>query len=244
MNHERRSTNDAPKFMNEFRTGVIRPVQCLKEGWELIKDQYWLLFGITAVGFMLGGATMYILLGAMMCGIFYSYLRKIDGQPVQFDDLFKGMSFIGAGLLLVVIMIAPTFILMGFIYAPFIVAAVMGQNLSEEELISLLIAGAVVDVFLIILMSCFHSLLLFSFPLLVDRNLTAWEAVKLSARAVWANLGGVAGLFGVSFLLYFVGILCCIVGAYLTIPIILAGNAVAYRKIFPRDAFRGPGGYN
>ena len=24
----------------EFKTGVIRPVKCMREGWELIKDQY------------------------------------------------------------------------------------------------------------------------------------------------------------------------------------------------------------
>jgi hypothetical protein len=32
----------------EFRTGVIKPLECIKEGWALIKDQYWLFFGIFA----------------------------------------------------------------------------------------------------------------------------------------------------------------------------------------------------
>ncbi len=47
----------------EFKTGVIRPVECFKEGWELIKSQYWMLFAVTLVGAMLGGASLYILLG-------------------------------------------------------------------------------------------------------------------------------------------------------------------------------------
>jgi len=30
----------------EFRSGVISPVECVKEGWQLIKDQYWLFSGL------------------------------------------------------------------------------------------------------------------------------------------------------------------------------------------------------
>ena len=64
----------------DFKVGVIHPVECYKEGWELIKDQYWLLFGITLVGAMIGGASLYILFGAMICGIFYCYFQKIDAE--------------------------------------------------------------------------------------------------------------------------------------------------------------------
>ncbi len=28
---------------DEFTTGAIQPVECFKEGWEIIKDEYWLL---------------------------------------------------------------------------------------------------------------------------------------------------------------------------------------------------------
>jgi len=47
--------------MNEikFNTGVIRPVECMREGWELIKDQFWLFFAITLVGIIIAGSTMY-----------------------------------------------------------------------------------------------------------------------------------------------------------------------------------------
>ena len=27
----------------EFTTGQIRPIECVKEAWALIKDEYWLL---------------------------------------------------------------------------------------------------------------------------------------------------------------------------------------------------------
>ena len=49
----------------EFKTGVINPVECVKEGFERIKNDYWLLFAILLVGGLIGGATMYVLAGAM-----------------------------------------------------------------------------------------------------------------------------------------------------------------------------------
>ena len=38
----------------EIRTGVIRPVECVTEGWELIKTNYWILFAILFVGVIIG----------------------------------------------------------------------------------------------------------------------------------------------------------------------------------------------
>ena len=52
----------------EFRTGVISPVECVKEGFERIKNDYWLLFAISLVGGLIGGFTMYILAGLLVLG--------------------------------------------------------------------------------------------------------------------------------------------------------------------------------
>src|SRR6476660_9400872 len=94
----------------EFRTGVINPVECVKQGFELIKSDYWLLFAVTLVGMLIGGFTMDILMGAMMCGIMYAFLNKIDGRTVTFDDLWKGMSWFLPGLLVVLLIVVPVFV--------------------------------------------------------------------------------------------------------------------------------------
>lgn len=239
----------------KFKIGVIRPVECFKEGWELIKDQYWLLFGITLVGAMIGGASLYIAFGAMICGIFYCYFQKIDGRAVKFEDLFKGFDYFLAGLIVVIFIVVPLIIVYAFIYLPFIIAIIMGSKLSQSEFITLLTSSLLIDLIFVVLMVCLHTLLIFSFPLIVDRNLSGWQAMRLSARAVWGNLSGVAGLFVVGFGINLVGMLLFCVGIYFTVPIIIAGNIVAYRKVFPRleepsfippppDAYRGAGGYN
>ena len=221
--------------MAEINTGVIRPVECMKEGWELIKNDYWIFFAITLVGLLLGGVSMYILVGAMVCGIFYCYLQKIDGKPVVFDNLWKGFEWLVPGLVATIVMVVPMFIVLGFIYAPFIAAAVMGSKLSESEMIGLLVGAVAIDLVFIVVMICFHTLLMFTFPLMVDRKLGAFDAMKTSAKAVWRNLGGIAGFYGVAFILSLVGVITCGLGTYFVIPIIMAGTTVAYRKIFPKQ---------
>lgn len=220
----------------EFQTGVIKPVECIKEGFELIKSDYWILFALTWVAGLIGAFTLYILFGAMACGMFYCYLRKIDGDSVSFDDLWKGFGWWLPGFVVMLFIIVPMFIVYGVIYVPVIMAAVMGQNLSQDEMMGLLIGAFSVDLIFVIIMVCFHTLLMFSFPLIVDRNLSAVKAMTTSARAVLRNLGGVVGLILVNFGLVLVGELAFCVGVYFVIPILVAGNVVAYRKVFPSTA--------
>lgn len=222
----------------EFRTGVIKPVECVKEGWELIKNDYWVLFAVGLVGGLIGGFSMYILLGAMVCGIFYCYLQVIDGKSVSFDGLWKGFEYFVPGLVVTLFIVVPMIIVYAVIYAPFIMAAVMGSKLSESEMMTLIFGALAVDLVFIVIMVCFHTLLMFSFPLIIDRNLSGFQAMKTSARAVWENLGGVVGLIVVNFVLMIVGYLALCIGLYFVIPIMIAGNAVAYRKIFPAPTER------
>lgn len=217
----------------QFRTGVINPVECVKEGFELIKKDYWLLFAIGLVGGLIGGATMYILAGAMICGIMFSFLKAIDGKPVTFDDLWKGMNYFGPGLVVILVIIVPLIVFYIFVYISMLGAIIGGAQAGEAGLAAAFVVIGIIDLVFLIIMICFHTLLMFSFPLLVDRNLGAIDAMKTSASAVWQNLGGVAGLVGVNFVLMIVGYAALCIGLYFVIPIMIAGNVVAYRRVFP-----------
>jgi hypothetical protein len=219
----------------QFRTGVIKPIECAKEAFQLIKSDYWLLFAIWLVGGMIGGVSLMIAAGAMTCGTFYAYLRKIDGHPVSFDDLWKGMNWFGSGLVVMLLIIVPIIVIYGLIYIPVLIAAAMGPRLSETELVQLLVGAFAVDFVLLLITVCLHTLLLFAFPLIVDKNLGAFAAISLSARAVVRNLGGVTGLIALNFLMILAGYAALCVGVYFVIPIMLATTVVAYRRVFPRS---------
>jgi len=221
----------------EFRTGVIRPIECVKEAWAIIKPDYWLLFAIFIVGAIIGGITLYVLIGAMVCGIMYCYLRRIDGYPVQFEDLWKGMSFFWPSLPVTILIVIPIVvwmvILFSTIYLPIIMAAVMGERLNGDDLMGIAGGAFAVDLVVALVMICFHTLLTFSFPLVIDRGLTGFKPALVSAKAVLKNIKGITGLIGVNFVLAMLGWLACGIGIYLVIPLVMATSLVAYRKVFP-----------
>jgi hypothetical protein len=214
---------------------AIKPAACLKEGFELIKSDYWLLFAIWLVGGVISSVSLLIASGAMTAGTFYCYLKKIDGESVSFEDLWKGMKWFLPGLVVMAVVIVPMIAVYAVIYVPIVMAAVMGSRVSQQEILTMLIGAFAVDAVLIIIMVCIHSLLIFAFPLMVDRELGAIRSMLFSAHAVFGNLAGVAGLLGLNFLLAVAGYLVFCVGVYFVLPVMIAGNVVAYRKVFPRS---------
>jgi hypothetical protein len=219
----------------EFRTGVIHPIEIYKESWELIKDEYWLVFGVTIVGMLIGGVVPIVLIGPMICGIYLCLFQRIEGRPFKFELLFKGFDYFVPGLVVAIVVTVPIFILIFAFYIPVIGMAIGGQRMNETELMSFLFGTAVFEFILVFLMVCFHTLLTFAFPLIVDRKLSGIKAMRTSASAVWHNLGGLAGLFGLGFIVALAGYVAFCVGFYFVLPLILMSNAVAFRKIFPAE---------
>lgn len=222
-----------------FNTSAIKPLQCVSEAWALIKDDFWLLLAISFVGGLIAGATMYVLLGAMICGIFGCYLKKIDGEQLKFEDLWQGMKYLVPSIPVVILFVVPMVVYFVVIfvtlYSPLITAAIMGDKADGTVILSMFAVAIVIDIIVAIIMTCIHSLIIFAFPLMIDRNLGGMDAIKLSARAVMKNLGGIGGLIVVNFGLVLLGQAAFCVGVYFVIPIITASNLVAYRKVFPRS---------
>src|SRR5262249_27642387 len=68
---------------------TIAPLECISEGWNRIRDQYWLFVGIAAAGILLGSLVpLGILMGAMLCGIYFCCMEKWRGRNVTFNALF------------------------------------------------------------------------------------------------------------------------------------------------------------
>jgi len=222
----------------EFNTSAIKPVECLKEAWQLIKSDYWLLFAISLIGAMIAGLTIYVLLGAMVCGIIGVYLKKIDGGEVKFENLWDGMKYAVPSIPIALFFIIPVvvYVTAAFftIYSPLITLAVMGEHVDTSVLWGTFLFAIAIDVVVAVGMTVIHSLIIFAFPLLVDRNLGAIDAIKLSARAALKNIGGIAGLIVLQFGIVLLGEMALCVGIYLTIPILTATSLVAYRKVFPK----------
>ncbi len=220
---------------DNFNVGVIQPIECMKEGWELIKSDYWLFFAITIVGLLIGGAVPIVLIGPMLCGVYLCFLKKADGGRPEFGDMFKGFDYFMPGLIATAVMVgiffAASFVL---IIIPFflVMALTIGSGSPELGFILMFVMCILMFIFGVFA-ACIHALIVFTHLLIVDRKMDGFDAVKLSAKASWQNINGVVGFIVVQFVLSILGLLAFVVGAYLVLPIIYAGTTVMYRKIFP-----------
>ena len=183
---------------DSFNVGTIKPVECMKEGWEMIKPNYWLFFGITIVGMLIAGVFPLLLIGPMLCGIYYCLLRKYDGAGnVEFGDLFKGFdyflpSFIlslilaGIGFVVGIVIFTPTF---GFMFA------LMDKRgrLDDDYVLPFMAFTCVMALVFGIVIACVHALLIFAHLLVVDRKLGGGDALlRRNGRALIWPQGGSA----------------------------------------------------
>src|SRR6266550_7941694 len=100
-----------PFDLPEFRRKAVEPVVCIKAGWNLIRNQYWLFVGLTVVGVLVGSVVPFgILLGPMMCGIYLTLFKTRRGQPVEFNDLFKGFDYFGDSLIATLLHLVPVLV--------------------------------------------------------------------------------------------------------------------------------------
>jgi hypothetical protein len=225
----------------EFRSGVIAPVECLKEGWQLIKDRYWLFLGIALVAMIVGGAVPVVIIGAMMCGLYMCLFAKMRGEPVEFGMLFKGFDYFTQGLVAAAIQTLPVILIMAVGQVIFVAFTMIVMPRERgDTLPAVFFVGLTIFVlFAMIVSLAVHCLFLFAYPLIVDRKLSGLDAIKLSYRAARQNLGGIIGLILLMTGMGILGVLACYVGVFFVMPISFAAYAVAYRKVFPEAVSLG-----
>ncbi len=104
----------------------------------------------------------------------------------------------------------------------------------EIGVVILCVGGAVI-LACIALIAVIQTLTIFVYPLIVDKELPGFEAVKLSCRAALGNRGGIFGLLLLRMLIDLAASLFCCVGPILVMPLDLAMVAIAYRQVFAAD---------
>lgn len=229
----------------QFNRGVIRPVECLKAGHELIRSQYWLFVGISAVGMIIAGVVpLGILMGPMMCGVYLTLFKQRRGQRIEFGDLFKGFDYFGESLIAALLHMVPIFIVLVptyiiFYISMFAMMAASGGGSEPGLVLGFFGFWAIIWLVLIAILILISVAFTFAYPLIVDRRLGGFDAIKLSMKAAMANFWGLLGMILLSSLLTFCGVLLCYVGAFLVMPITFGAIAVAYEQVFGLSAGTG-----
>jgi len=231
----------------EFYRGAISAGDCVSNGWNLVKQNYGMYLGIGLVALILAGCIPCVslfLAGPIACGVYYVYLRDIRGEQVDFGMMFKGFDVFLPAMIVGIIQAIPEIIGQGIRLT--VNLADLGLRSgggsdyyqADETRVALasgmVIIAAIVGIAIFLLAIALRISLVFAFPLIIEHKLGAVDAMKLSARAGWSNVGGLILLFILEFLIALVGVLLCVVGIFLiAIPLIYAANAFAYRQVFP-----------
>ena len=221
-----------------YRRNAVEPIQCIKAGWELVKDQYWLFVGMAIVGLMIGSAVpLGLLLGPMMCGLFLTFFKRRRGEVIEFGTLFKGFDYFGPSLIATLLHIVPILAIvipMYFFFYVSLIVSVAAQGDEPNPAAMLGVFGMfglfwVVMIFVIIIISIGFT---FAYPLIVDRRLQGFDAVKLSFKGAMANFWRLLGMVLLTSLMSIVGMGFCYVGMFLVLPISYAAIAAAYEQVF------------
>jgi len=222
-----------------FNFGAVRPLQCFNDGWQLIQGQYFLFVAMCLIIIVLVTCIPFagIIYGAWMAGIYYAMLGLMRGEPASFNAISKGFSQFSQAFVVALLSGLP-FALVG-----------VGAKLMElrtdqmertypgevpDELLTEQLIYLVVLVLLFIILHLITGVIFgFAYQLVVERNLSGWQAIKLSLRASNANFGGVLGLVLIEIGLGVLGVILCGIGIAFVMPISKAAWTVAYRQVFP-----------
>ena len=229
-------------------------VDCLTSAWRLFQQQFSTLFGppmmyvLITFGLSIFGALPYIgplfslcsmvISGPLMAGLYVVYLRVIRGETPPLGSLFDGFRKMFGHLFLgnlAVGILASLPLLAGFIVLFFSVglSALMGLAKGSASWpafaalapgLGLILLGLPVTVFLTVNW-------MFSLPLILDQRVGFWTAMKRSWRQVRRHWWSCLALSVVIAILNFFGMLCCLVGLLVTVPISILATMYAYETV-------------
>lgn len=284
----------------EFQSGAVSPIESIKKGWEIIKDDYWSFFAMTLVaiiilivaaiilGLINNGITFVIasalgvatqgagdagkisaailpqiisliisiftnlivgtLSGVLFCGIYSALSRKSNSGVTEFGDLFSGFQKITSCFIVAAVLSLIQFVfqlVMILVGAAIGVSAVGLGGLTKGGQINPAVFGGLFLVILaflaisIIVNLIISALTSFAYPLIAERSLSGGQALSLSIKGGFANIGGTILLLILLGLMSVGGFLLCIIGILFVAPILSASLFAAYQSVFGRVANAG-----
>jgi predicted Ser/Thr protein kinase len=193
---------------------------CLHRAWGLVKRDFWLLVGVTALVLVLmsalsssGEATRnrvhmnlgvfgFLLLGPLVGGLSFLFLKRIRREPSGMETAFSGFKNKKVCLQLVLAgVVVPLLIALGFV--------------------CLVIPG-------IYLLVALH----FTLALIIDQRLDFWPAIKLSRKVISKHWWKFLGFLLTLLVVILAGAMCLVIGVFVAIPVALAALMYAYEDIF------------
>ena len=191
---------------------MIRISDWLSKAWEIFTKSVGVHIVLALIVGLGSVCTIGILAGPLMCGWLYIILRQLrePDYEAEIGDIGKGFEVFGQALLACIL------IVVGAVVVSFIlgVVPVLGKLL-------FIAAGWAIA-----------TCVLFVFPLIVDRNTGAIDAIKLSFEKVKPAFWGFFGFAALISVISGIGGAICGVGWLVAGPVTMVALALAYQDNF------------
>ena len=242
-------TNPSPQFYK----GAIDASGCISNAWNLVKPNYGLFLGISVLALVAISCIPCVnvfIMGPIMGGVYFVALRAMRGEPIEFGMMFKGFEKFVPLMVVGLIQSVPSIIYQG-LDASIRISGVgldalsnagrggSGPNFFQPAEPNFALAGGLLVVVIVValvlmLFSIAWSITFaFAVPIAMEHDVSPIEAIKLSARASWGNVGGIVSLAIIGFFISLLGVLVLCIGIFFVIPVIWVAWAFAYRQVFP-----------
>ncbi len=225
--------------------GSVHIGDCLRQGWQVYRQDPWRITGIIVIVFVAqfllnsipiaGALFAFLLNGPILGGVYFFCMQAIHGQTHGLQDVTSTIKerFLPCFLATTVsslLAFAPLLVALIPAAGLFAASGVVMEELVKHPNLILgiglpLLAGALAMFYLLICWS-------FAVPIAACTNTDFWEALKLSWRGVRKNFWAYFGLLLALGLINLIGILCLVVGLFVTIPFTFLVTMVAYEQIF------------
>jgi uncharacterized membrane protein len=225
----------------------VRIADSLRRGWDLVFARPGESIGVSALVILtmfgagmvpcVGAIGQIVATGPLVGGWYLYFLKRMRGRPTEWADAWAGFSspmLVQLVLQYVVATVASLAVMMPVFAAFFVLffstvaAAAVDERLAPMAVVGL-IGVALVALGAMIYLSMAW---LFALPLIIDRQLAFWPAMKLSWRVAHQQCLPLLGLLLSCGLVYVVGFLALCVGLLLALPVCVASLAFAYEDLF------------
>ena len=233
----------------QFGPGAISAGECVSNAWEMLKAKYGMYLGISLIAIILTGCIPCVnifIMGPVMGGVYYVVLRDMRSESVDFGMMFKGFEKFVPLMVVGLIQSIPGIIVQIIQYGVrFAELGLGGRGMDDFQFFQasgrdfaissgLMIVFIVLFVVFMIFSFLWWAVFFFAIPLIIEHDMGAVDAIKLSARAAMSNIGGLLVYFLLMIPIVLVGILMLCLGVFLiSIPILYIAGAFAYRMVFP-----------
>jgi hypothetical protein len=188
-----------------------------------------------------------LVIGPGIGGVFYVYLSTMRGKPAGAGELFTGFkSFQDLFLGKLIPSLVGTVCMLPYTIANASKTAPFFDRLQEnphsanfQEIFSQFVSGftASLPIFFLCLVPSLYFYLNWSFtlPLIIDKQMDFWTAMRTSWKMVHKHWFHIFGLLVLAGLLNVVGAVACCVGLLFTVPLGMTAICYAYEDIFGRQ---------